>query len=127
MAYNPTNTGANAGANDPSGSGTKNPSESEIAKATFGEPNPAEMRRLAEDLPEKDKVQVAHKKAILANTPQEEAKQHAQIVKLSPDSPETPSGGALLATAGIANDVERGEAYAREKAARRHGYAEDSE
>jgi hypothetical protein len=80
------------------------------------------MRAAAEALPEKDDVQKAHKRALLAEDAQTEAKAHADIVKLSPDADETPSGIALLKTAGIADDVKRGEEYTRIKSAVRFGY-----
>lgn len=75
-----------------------------------------------EALPEKDDVQKATKEAMQADTGQEEAQAKADAVAGSPDAPDTPSGGALEATKGIADNVERGEAYAREKAMRRWGY-----
>ena len=83
---------------------------------------PPAMRDAAKALPEKDDGQKAHKRKLLANDAQTEAKANAEIVKLSPDAAETPSGGAMLKVAGIADDVERGEVYAREKHARRFGY-----
>lgn len=83
---------------------------------------PPAMRQAAEDLPEKNDLQKAIKNAMLADDAQTEAKEKAKVVELSPDSPETPSGGALLETADIADDVKRGEEYARIKAAIRHGY-----
>jgi hypothetical protein len=83
---------------------------------------PASMREAAEDLPEKNPVQKAIKAAMLAKDGQTEAKEKAKVVALSPDSPETPSGAALLAVTGIADDVKRGEEYGRIKSAVRHGY-----
>ena len=83
---------------------------------------PPEQREAAEDLPEKDPVQKAVKAAMLAEDAQTEAKEKAKVVKESPDAPETPSGFALLKTAGIADDVKRGEEYSRIKSAMRHGY-----
>ena len=87
---------------------------------------PAPQQEAAEALPEKDDQQKAHKDAALAETAQDEAKAKAKEVELSPDAAETPSGAALLKTAGIADDVERGEAYAREKSAVRWGYVHPS-
>jgi hypothetical protein len=83
---------------------------------------PPELREAAEDLPEKDDVQKAIKAAMLADDAQTEAKEKAKVVDLSPDSDETPSGIALKAVTGIADDVERGEEYSRIKSAVRHGY-----
>lgn len=88
---------------------------------------PAAMRNAAEDLPERNAVQKAIKAAMLATDAQTEAKEKAKVVKLSPDSPETPSGGALLETADIADDLERGEEYSRIKSAIRHGYVPATE
>lgn len=84
---------------------------------------PRSMRRLARDLPERDSVQKAYKQQMLASDPQAEHKAKVKIVEASPDAEETPSGYALKKTAGISHDTERGEAYAREKSARRWGYA----
>jgi len=83
---------------------------------------PAGYEEAAEALPEKDEVQKAHKEAALAETGQEEAQAKAKIVEASPDSPETPSGAALLETAGIEDNVERGNEYARVKSMHRWGY-----
>jgi hypothetical protein len=80
------------------------------------------QRQAAEDLPENDPVQQATKEAELATDAQAEAQAKARVVEESPYSGETPSGYALQKTAGVGNDVERGEAYAREKSARRWGY-----
>jgi hypothetical protein len=88
---------------------------------------PDAQRDAAEDLPEKDEVQKQIKKSLTADDAQTEAKAKAKVVDESPNADETPSGGALKAVAGISDDVERGEAYEREKSARRWGYvkAED--
>lgn len=83
---------------------------------------PAAMRDAAEDLPEDDKVEEKIKEAMLATDAQTEAKAKAAVVDESPNADETPSGIALKATAGIADDVKRGEEYARIKSAVRHGY-----
>jgi hypothetical protein len=53
---------------------------------------------------------------------QVEAKAKATIVDESPNADQTPSGVALKKVQGISNDTERGEAYARERAAVRHGW-----
>ncbi len=83
---------------------------------------PPAMREAAEELPEKDDVQKAHKDLLLADDAQTEAKAKVKLVEESPDAAETPSGKALLKTAGIADDVKRGEEYTRIKTAVRHGY-----
>lgn len=83
---------------------------------------PEAEREAAEDLPENDEVQKAIKEGLLADDAQTEAKAKVKVVKESPNAAETPSGAALLKTAGIADDVKRGEAYAREKSAKRWGY-----
>lgn len=83
---------------------------------------PEGMRDAAEDLPEDDTVQSAIKEGMLATDAQTEAKAKAKVVDESPNADETPSGIALKATAGIADDVKRGEEYARIKSAVRHGY-----
>lgn len=90
--------------------------------ANLGPSTPRELRRLAEDLPENDPVQKAYKEAMTAEDPAKEARAKAKIVDESPNASETPSGGALKKVAGISNDTERGEKYAREKAARRWGW-----
>lgn len=83
---------------------------------------PPELRDAAEDLPENDDVQKNIKKAMLADDAQTEAKAKAEVVKDSTTgADETPSGIALVKTAGIADDVKRGEEYARIKSAVRHG------
>jgi hypothetical protein len=83
---------------------------------------PPGLRAAAEALPERNPIEKAHKEAQLANDAQTEAKAKAKVVELSPDSPETPSGHALLKTAGISDDVKRAEEYGRIKTAVRHGY-----
>ena len=93
--------------------------KTEAIDAAAGAP-PAE-EQAAEELPEKDEVQKAIKESLTADDAQTEAEAKAKVVELSPGSEETPSGGALKATASIEDDVERGEQYAREKQARRWG------
>lgn len=92
----------------------------EITDAGAGAPEG--LQAAAEALPEKDDVQKATKEAMLAETGQDEAQAKSDAVAASPDAPDTPSGGALEATKGISDNVERGEAYAREKSQRRWGY-----
>lgn len=93
--------------------------------ATLPPSNPAELRRLAEDLPERDAVQKAYKQAMTAEDHGVEAKAKAKIVDESPNAGETPSGSALKKVAGVSNDTERGEKYLREKTAARWGYGTD--
>ncbi len=81
----------------------------------------------AEDLPEKDEVQKEVKAAMLAETGQEEAQHKANVVDASPNAADTPSGFALKETAGIKDNVERGNEYARIKSAKRWGYVPASE
>lgn len=90
--------------------------------ADLGDPNAGVRRELAEALPTKDDVQVAYKEAMTTDSMQSEVKAKVDAVEASPNAADTPSGGALKAVAGIADDTERGEVYAREKAARRWGY-----
>lgn len=90
--------------------------------ANIGVPTPRSLRALAEDLPEKDKVQKAYKDAMLADSAQAEAKAKVVAVDASPNAAETPSGSALKKVAGVSNDTERGEKYLREKTAARWGY-----
>lgn len=90
--------------------------------ASVGIPTPASLRVLAEDLPEKDRVQKATKDAMLADTAQDEAKAKVLAVDASPNADETPSGVALKKSAGVSNDTERGEKYARAKTAARWGH-----
>lgn len=92
----------------------------QVTDAGAGVPDAYE--EAAEALPEKDEVQKATKEAMLADTAKEEAEAKTKAVEASPDAADTPSGGALKATAHIADNRERGEAYAREKAMRRWGY-----
>lgn len=96
--------------------------KSDNPKADLGTPTPEPLRDLAEDLPEKDEVQKATKAAMLADSGSQEAKEKVKAVKASPNAEETPSGHALMKTAGISDDQKRGEAYAREKTAKRWGY-----
>lgn len=83
---------------------------------------PPSLQDAAEALPERDTVQKAYKKQALAQSVKEEVAAKKVIVEESPDAAETPSGGALLAVAGISDPVKQGEQYSREKAMRRHGY-----
>ncbi len=105
------------------------PSDKEVhaALADLGPEMPRSMRRLAEDLPEKDDVQKAYKAQMLAMDMQTAAKEKVKIVDASPDAGDTPSGYALKKVAGIAHDGDRGEEYLKHKTAKRWGYtfAED--
>ena len=83
---------------------------------------PVGYEEAAEALPEKDEVQEATKDGMLADTGQEEAEAKLRAVEASPDALDTPSGHALKETAHIADNVERGEAYARAKSQKRWGY-----
>jgi hypothetical protein len=84
---------------------------------------PPAQREAAEELPEGDVVKDAIKASLLATDAQTEAKEKAKVVEdSSVGSQDTPSGYALLKTAGIADDIERGEEYARIKSAKRWGY-----
>ena len=87
---------------------------------------PAGYEEAAEALPAKDEVQKEVKAAMLAETAQEEAQHKAAVVDASPNAAETPSGAALKATAGIADDQERAEEYARVKSSVRWGYIHPS-
>ncbi len=82
---------------------------------------PEGLRDAAEDLPENDPVETATKEGMLATDAQTEAKAKLTAAEESPDALDTPSGYALSKTAGIADDVKRGEAYTREKQAKRWG------
>jgi hypothetical protein len=116
---------AAAGVDDQPNTYTDDPETVKDAKQSItdaGAGAPPGYEDEAEALPEHDEVQKATKDAMLADTGQEEAQAKVRAVDESPDAAETPSGGALKATAHIADNVERGEAYAREKSARRHGY-----
>lgn len=99
-------------------------SEKEVhaAHADLGPELPAPMRRLAEDLPERDEVQKAYKEQMLAMDMQKAAKAKVKIVDASPDAEDTPSGYALKKVAGIAHDGDRGEEYLKHKTAKRWGY-----
>ncbi len=83
---------------------------------------PAGMRQAAEDLPEGDAVKDAIKESLLATDAQTEARAKVKVIDDSTTGAEdTPSGFALKKVAGIADDVERGNEYARLKSAKRHG------
>jgi hypothetical protein len=102
-----------------------NPSSSKAAAQDTldeGAGVPGSYEEAAEALPEKDEVQKEVKAAMLAETGQEEAKHKAAVVDASPNAADTPSGAALRATAGISDNVERGEEYARVKSSVRWGY-----
>jgi hypothetical protein len=99
-----------------------NPKAAVQAVTDAGAGVPAPEQAAAEALPEKDDVQKATKAAMLADTAKEEAQQKVKAVDASPDAAETPSGAALKKVAGIADNVERGNEYARVKAAHRWGY-----
>jgi hypothetical protein len=96
--------------------------QTDVKSADLPPSTPPELRRLAEDLPEKDSVQKAHKEALTADDHQAEAKAKAKVVDESRDAADTPSGVALKKVAGISNDTKRGEEYARIRAGVRHGY-----
>ena len=96
--------------------------EAHAALADLGPEMPRSMRRLAEDLPEKDDVQKAYKAQMLAMDMQKATKEKVKIVDASPDADETPSGYALKKVAGVAHDADRGEQYLRHKTAKRWGY-----
>lgn len=87
---------------------------------------PGSYEDAAEALPEKDEVQKEVKAAMLADTGQEEAKHKAKVVDASPNAADTPSGYALKETAGISDNVKRGEEYARVKSSVRWGYVHPS-
>jgi hypothetical protein len=91
--------------------------------ANLGPANPAEVRRLAEALPEKDAVQKAYKDALTTEDPQAEARAYLKVAEESPDAMGTPSGYALKASAGESNDTARGEKYERAKQEKRWGWA----
>lgn len=95
--------------------------KTDVKSATLPPSTPAELRRLAEDLPEKDAVQKAYKQAMTATDHQTEARAKVKVVDESPDAGETPSGAALKKVAGISNDTERGEEYSRIKSGLRSG------
>lgn len=86
---------------------------------------PESIRVLAEDLPENDAVQVAHKEILTAESPEESDKAKADLVAESPRAYATPSGYAAQKVAGISNDTERGEKYAEIKSQVRHGTLPD--
>ena len=95
---------------------------SDVRDDDLGRPYPEPVRQLAKDLPEKDEVQEAYKAQFLADDQQSEVKEKMTVVEASPNSPDTPSGYALQKVAGVSNDAERGDEYARHKMARRWGY-----
>jgi hypothetical protein len=84
--------------------------------------NSDEMRRLAEDLPEKNDVQKAYKDALTTDDPHTQDKGYLRAAELSPDALDTPSGHGLKECIGESNDTKRGEKYARAKAEKRWGW-----
>src|SRR4051812_45925209 len=74
-----------------------------------GSANSDEVRRLAENLPEKDAVQKAYKEALTTESRQKEAQAYLKAAELSPNALETPSGYGLKESAGESNDTVRGE------------------
>ena len=66
-----------------------------------------------------DDVSKATRKVLAAETPAEEVKAQAEIVKANPESGDTPSGYATLAAAGVSDDVERAAEYGKAKRSRR--------
>jgi hypothetical protein len=86
---------------------------------------PEPMRVLADDLPENDAVQEAHKEILTADEPQKSDAAKAKLVDESPRAYATPSGYAAQKVAGISNDTERGEKYAEHKSAVRWGTLPD--
>jgi hypothetical protein len=97
--------------------------KSSKAKVDNGPNQPEIFRDRAEDvIPEWDADNKAYKKQILADSPAAEAKAQASRVEGQPAAEATPSGHALVETAGIADDEERGAEYERVKRARRWGY-----
>jgi hypothetical protein len=99
--------------------------QTDVKTPDLGPANSAEMRRLAEDLPEKDAVQKAYKQALTTGDQQTEAKAYLKAAEESPNAMDTPSGYALSKAAGVANDTERGEKYLEAKSAKRWGYSAD--
>jgi hypothetical protein len=90
--------------------------------ATLPASTPESLRRLAEDLPEKNAVQKAYKEAMTATDHQKEAKAKLKAAEESPDALDTPSGYGLKESASESNDTKRGEKYLRAKTAKRWGY-----
>lgn len=90
--------------------------------ANLGPANSQEMRRLAEDLPERDSVQKAYKDALTTEDPHTEARAYLKAAEESPNAMDTPSGHALKASIGESNDTVRGEKYAKAKAEARWGW-----
>ncbi len=123
-ADNPSSTKATEADGSPKNVSTLKSDDHSATNAAIdaGAGAPESMRDAAEDLPENDNVQKNIKKAMLATDAQTEAKAKAAVVDdSSTGAEETPSGYALQKTAGIADDVKRGEEYARIKSAMRHG------
>lgn len=97
----------------------------DVIDAGAGAPPP--QRGAAEKLPEGNKMDATIKKAYLANDAQSEAKAKKEVVELSRDAEETPSGHALKEVAGISDDVERGQEYERIKRGVRLGAIDPKE
>jgi hypothetical protein len=95
--------------------------------ANLGPANSEEMRRLAQDLPEKDEVQKAYKDALTTEDPHAEARAYLKVAEESPDAMDTPSGQALKASVGESNDTKRGEKYLRAKQQARWGWTPPAE
>lgn len=99
--------------------------ETDVKTADLPVSNPETIQVLAKKLPENDAVQEAHKRILTAEDNVEQDKAKADLVAESPRSYATPSGYAAQKVAGISNDTERGEEYARIKAQVRHGSLPD--
>jgi hypothetical protein len=123
---NPNNRQAGIREEKPTSDADARKATNKAIDAGAGAPEGA-MRQAAEELPEKDDVQKAIKEGMLATDAQTEAKAKVKVVEASPNADETPSGIALKKTAGISDDVKRGEEYSRIKSAVRHGYVPASE
>ncbi len=91
--------------------------------AEHGKPYNETTRKLAEATVKPiDPTNEAYLSQLTADSHQEEAEAKAAIVEESKGSEDTPSGSALIETASIDHDEERGEAYQRAKSAKRWGY-----
>lgn len=107
---------------DPAGFEAEVKTKTDDLSADLSPANSDEMRRLAEDLPERNAVEKAYKAALTTESPQKEAKAYLKVAEESVDALDTPSGHGLKESVGESNDTKRGEKYARAKTARRWGY-----
>ena len=120
------NNGTKASTNDEPAQSDADADEAKADVVDAGAGVPHTLHEAAERLPERDAVQKAYKRQMLADDVQTEVDAKVTIVDESPDAAETPSGAALKAVQGESDPVKQGEEYDRVKRAVRLGSVEDA-